>query len=1203
MAATMEKREEIAKVLAGKSVRGEGSLSFSCPKVELSLKKGECGRGSFTIIGREGLPLIGTIVTGDIRMGCQNPVFKTSPAEIFFQFDSTGLDEGEHARGEFKIMSNQGEYELPYIIHIASEVFETSLGQMKNLFHFTNLAKTNWAEAVRLFYRPGFERTLTGNDRQYANIYRALRLPPENEQKVEEFLVGIRKKQKIEYIADKDRLELLAEDGVLREDITLTRNGWGYTRLLVETEGAFLTTEKAVLTDDDFLGNRCQLTVSVDSSRLHAGANYGRLHIYNEYTSMELLVTVSPHDAMLGRHRKNRKRRIFEFYQLYLRYSMGKLTKQAWLKQMEAIVDDMDIQLRVNPVRELFQAHILLTRERYNEAKWVLEKAGDMIRPDQTRRDVWCYYLYLTTLAGENEAYAASVVEQLHQIYREDQTRWEVAWLLLYLDEEYSSPSRKWIFLEQQFEKGCRSPIWYVEAALLARKNPSVLMKLTPFVIQTLNFMAKYDFLTEECISQLHYLAGRLKGYSERMYVILCACYEKKQDLETLRAICSLLIKGGRTGARYVKWYREGIKRELWLTRLYEYYLLSLDLDEQEEIPMAALRYFSYKSELPYEYTAYLYAYVVKKAAEYPDIYRSYLPSMEHFLIGQLEKGHMNRDIGCIYYKLIQEGIVSDELLRRYAGSLFIQEIRLLTEDIRRVIVIHGKLQGEISCPVVGSSAYVPIYDADYSLILENKAGRRFVDRESYQEKTISYPVELLAEILPEDAGMLREEIGVMLYQCEHGRVYTMVNQDNIQYACRLWRSRQISESYKKELESKLLQYYMEHDMNEELDQFLEELQPQVMSGRERAEALRCLILRGMYEKAYEWIAGYGAERLAPRLLYRLCSRLLQDQTWCIRQAQTKLPEKEEQCMTALCYQAFCFDKYDENILCYLSRYYRGTLKELQAIWHASDRFATDRHELSERLLLQMLFTGEYLDEETDIFISYLGESADEALTDGYLEHFAYRYFVCGEKLADRIWRELLRRSRNGEKQSSLCQLAILEYFAAKPYLEDEEELLAKAFLTELIVEKGMMFGFFRRFHKLMPQTAYYDDQTFLEYRTQSEYPMVLHYIIKGGGSGIQYHTEELRSCYPGVYTKHFSLFFGETVEYYIAERRGEGERLVTESSLSRNDAGADEVENRFHRINELVLAVSLQDHEKAQRLLEDYYRTEFSTEKLFTLM
>lgn len=1191
MSAVMEKREEIAKVLAGRSAHKEGFLSFSCPKVELSLKAGERGAGSFCITGREGIPLTGTIVTGDIRMGCQNPVFTESPSEIFFFFDSTGLDEGDCARGEFKVISSQGEYVLPYMIHIVPEVFETSLGQMKNLFHFTNLAKTNWAEAVKLFYRPGFERALTGNDRQYANIYRALKNPPENEQKVEEFLVGIRKKQKVEYIVDRESLELSAEDGIVRESLTLTRNGWGYTCLHVELEGGFLEAEKAVLTDDDFLGNRCQLTIMSDSSRLHGGINYGKIHIFNEYISMEIPVTVRPNDAMLGRHRKNRKHRVLAFYQLYLSYSMGKITKQSWLQQMEEITEKMDAQLRVNPVRELFQAHILLTRERYNEARWMLEKAGELIRQGESHSDVWCYYLYLTTLAREDEAYAASVADRLRQVYRDDQTKWEVAWLLLYLDQEYSSPSKKWIFLEQQFEKGCHSPIWYMEAAMLARKNPSVLMKLTPFVIQTLNFMAKYDFLTEECISQIHYLAGRQKGYSERMYAILQTCYEKKKDQESLGAICSLLIKGGKTGPRYVHWYREGIKRELWLTRLYEYYLLSLDLDKQEEIPAPALRYFSYKSELPYEYKGYLYAYVVRKCEEYPDIYRSYLPAIESFLLEQLEKGHINRDIGCLYDKLIQEKLLSAELVGKYAGSLFFQEIRVLLKDIRRVIVVHGKLQKEIVCPVVGSSAYVPIYDADHSLIFENRMGRRFVDREGYQQKTISYPFELLSEILPENAGIMTEDPGVLLYQCENGRIYTTVNRENIQYARKLWKNEGIRDSYKKELEGKLLQYYMEHDMNEELDQFLDELQPQTMDGRERAEALRSLILRGMYDKAYKWIDAYGAEKLTPRLMFRLCSRLLQNGA------------KESDCMTALCYQAFHFEKYDEDILAYLSRYYRGTLKELQGIWHASDRFAVDRHELSERLLLQMLFTGEYLEEEKEIFICYLGECAEEALKDGYLEHFAHRYFIDRYELTERIWKELLRKSRNGEIHSNMCRLAVLEYFSEKEYLEEEEGRIVKEFLTELILKQKMMFGFFRKFRKVVPQVELYDNQTFLEYRTGSDAPMVLHYILKSDGRDGEYRTEELKSCYPGVYTKNFPLFFGETMEYYISEKRAGGERLVANGFIGRNEVSTEKTGDRFHMINDYITAVSLQAQGKAERALEDYYRMEFSVESLFTLM
>ena len=173
----------------------------------------------------------------------------------------------------------------------------------------------------------------------------------------------------------------------------------------------------------------------------------------------------------------------------------------------------------------------------------------------------------------------------------------------------------------------------------------------------------------------------------------------------------------------------------------------------------------------------------------------------------------------------------------------------------------------------------------------------------------------------------------------------------------------------------------------------------------------------------------------------------------------------------------------------------------------------------------------------------------------------------------------------------------------AVEYLEEEESRAVKAFLREFIFKKGMVFEFFRRFEKFVPQLAYYDNQTFLEYRTESDYPMVLHYMLRTDGMGGDYRTEELKSCYPGVYTKNFSLFFGETMEYYISEKRGDSERLVANGSLRRSNVGMEKAGDRFHMINDYIIAVSLQDHEKAERVLENYYRTEFSTERLFTLL
>ena len=74
--------------------------------------------------------------------------------------------------------------------NIYDTVIESSVGSIKNLFHFANLAKSNWAEAVNLFYSPEFESIFSGSDAQYADDYYGLSACNGSEQNMEEFQVG-----------------------------------------------------------------------------------------------------------------------------------------------------------------------------------------------------------------------------------------------------------------------------------------------------------------------------------------------------------------------------------------------------------------------------------------------------------------------------------------------------------------------------------------------------------------------------------------------------------------------------------------------------------------------------------------------------------------------------------------------------------------------------------------------------------------------------------------------------------------------------------------------------------------------------------------------------------------------------------------------------------------------------------------------------
>ena len=110
-----------------------------------------------------------------------------------------------------------------------------------------------------------------------------------------------------------------------------------------------------------------------------------------------------------------------------------------------------------------------------------------------------------------------------------------------------------------------------------------------------------------------------LKVYSDRVFYLLKKCYETIPGDETLRAVCTLLIKGNRVGKEHFYWYALGVERELRITRLYEYYMMSCELSDRLILPRMVLMYFAFDSTLDSLHNAFLYAYVYKRKEESPN--------------------------------------------------------------------------------------------------------------------------------------------------------------------------------------------------------------------------------------------------------------------------------------------------------------------------------------------------------------------------------------------------------------------------------------------------------------------------------------------------------------------------------------------------------------------------------------------------------
>ncbi len=833
---------------------------------------------------------------------------------------------------------------------------------------------------------------------------------------------------------------------------------------------------------------------------------------------------------------------------------------------------------------------MLLTEERCNEARWMIEKQEEQVLARREESpELWCYYLYLTTLYSREDSYVDDVAETVADIYVRNRGNWRIAWLLMYLSEEYlKNPVRKWELLEELSRYRCTSPVIYIEAWQLLCMNPAMLMKLDLFEQQVLFFAVRNDLMKEEIILQTVYLAQKEKTYSESILRILKGCYAMRPRNDVLHAICTLLIKGNCTGAAYFEWYQAGVEQNLRITRLYEYYMMSAPLDHREPLPKIVLMYFAYQSNLHYEITAYLYAYVHMHRAEMTEIYVNYTAAIERFVAQQLSYGRINRDLAYLYRNVISLPMIDEESAAQLVSLLFMKEVKVDCDRIVEAYAVYPYGVGDNIYPVTEGRALVPVYDSECKILLGDREGNRYTVSVAHSEETLCGPERLALMISP----FVRNDLWYAVYTCfEYEKAFT-VQDDNVDLFLLLADSDRITESVKRELRMMLVRFYYARDRMRELDKYLLTLGPEDVERRERREVVRCMVIRGMYEEAWQWVQRCGPYGMDAKVLLKLCSRLLDEEQM-----------EEDPVMTGVLCHVVQKGKYDENVLAYLVRHFFGSIKDMRDIWKTADAFGVNTYALCERMLVQMLYTGAYVGDKIEIFRAYSREMGNEQLRMAFLSQCCYDYVVKEQIMDSFIFRGIMQLYQKDAFMHRVCKMAFLQYYAENRHEQDDRiRQTCCAFLRDLLAER-IVLPLYKDYQGYIPQMDEYQDKTIIEYRAKPGCRAVIHYMIQDEGSPEkEYSTEEMRDMFAGICIKEFVVFFGERLQYYITEESEKGSQPTRSNSISASDLEQDDFESRFTVLNDIMIGKTLHDYDTVNDLLLQYYRQEFVVDSLFKL-
>lgn len=1180
-------RARIGQIAAGRFNGTKPILAFSEETIDLSVIEGRSEAGSFVIESTNQIKICGIVYSTNPRMECLNPHFEGEKVRIRYQFNSKGLTEGDACEGKFVIVCNQIEYSLSFCARITRLYAEASTGAVKSLDDFTRLAASNWDEAYHLFYNRNFLNTIPYDNVYERLTYEGFACARPSGQNMEEFLIGVNKKQPVSISVDKSEEIFMASKEPQSGCFTITKDNWGYTEIRLRTDCEFIKLSKPVLTLDDFIGKTYLYEYIIDASAMHVGRNFGRIYIDGVYQSFTIDITagVRDDDGSISdiAVTKDIKECMVGIMELYTSFRLKRIVTGVWANETISILNHLHALVPDEHMYELMKAQAFIINRQRQEAKWILDDFKHS-NPDK-KAPIWGYYLYLMTLLEREPSYVDNMTHEVELIFYENPDSVLLFWVLLFLRDQYFDDSAgKLKDIKYWVLRGCSSPYLYIEAYYLISQDPYLIKELSVFELRILSWAVKEKALTKELAGAIFEAVDLAGGFDNRVYELLTAAYEICPEAEYVGIICSYLIKGHKNDTCFHKWFELGIENKLRLTGLYESYLLTMDDRQISPVPKIIQMYFSFDNKLPYRKLAVLYNNIIAAKETEPEVYHKYRKAMGRFAMDQVQLRHIDDNLAVLYEDMLELGFINEELSAAFSDIIYTHKLIVFDKRIVRAIIYQNEMKEPQIVPVTDQCAYFELFSNDYVILFEDSRGYRYV-------KSISYRLQRLMDAekyLDRCISLSPDRPQYIVSHFKNVRDYSDFTKDDLKLFKPVFYSESFSDSYKAVMGYRILKYCQLHDYEDYVRPFLQSINFDTLQKDARKYLIDMLVSNRLYEKAYDMAMEYGIDMLAAASKVVLCENAL------------KVQHVDDDFMVQLAISAFKTGKYSDLVLKYLCENYTGPTDELINLWHAADKFSISSMKLDERILEQGIYTQIEPEKISDIFMEYYKRAGNEKLILAYISLVAHGYLHSGGCKADFIFDIIEKRFIGNRTLNDACQLALLKHFAEKTDIT-QAELEIEDTLLKYYIYNNMYFDFFARLDYRLLEKYFLYDKAFLQYESTPGTHVVLHYSRDEDGE--EFNSEDMVEMYDGIYVKTFVIFFGELIRYYITEEHDNSIEVKESNRLTCNNIPGDNDHSRYNLINEMIISDTLSDETTLKSNIDEYKRLDAATKQLFKLI
>lgn len=508
---------------------------ISKTRFEINIEAGTVYTESFRIESGNDCPIKGMVYDSRYMLHFENHSFISKSFEVKFSFDATCLEAGQSFHGHINVITDGGEFRLPYSVSVVEPCVRCGDEKVDDLFKFASIAESDWNTAASLFVSDDFKRTFINGDKAIRTTYESLLESRSVDQAMEEFLVLVSKKRSVTLTADKTKIDIAMPSETESITIDISKNTWGYTWSEIRSDSEFIIPAKKSISMGDFTGGVCTLTVYISPEHVPEGENSGKLIIENIYQTIEVEIHLSKPLRARPNQENRQKTREYKSCRItlvrnYLNFRMDRMSLGQYTDSSIEALRTLNELEPENSIYRLGIMHMNILNGDYTKVEQEFLRIEADVDKTQMSAQQLCYYEYLQCMIIRKDEKTRQTAELIRKNYRTGEPKIFYFWLLLFVDPVLADDkNRLYSELEALYKEGKNSPIVYFELVNILNANPMMLKKLTPFEITAVKWGLRHNFISDDVLLEFVKLAGRTRGFNKQIFDVLRQIYDKNE--------------------------------------------------------------------------------------------------------------------------------------------------------------------------------------------------------------------------------------------------------------------------------------------------------------------------------------------------------------------------------------------------------------------------------------------------------------------------------------------------------------------------------------------------------------------------------------------------------------------------------------------------------------------------------------------------